>query len=222
MELLGQEITLDELVKELLKDRAYYTGGSGGVTASGGEPTMQSLFVARLFARLQTEGIHTALDTCGACSYSSIKDILPHTDLVLYDLKLIDQDDHYQLTGQDNQRILTNLNKLADWIKTNQNMPKLWIRTPLIPDMTTKPDNLSGIGAFIREHLDGFVERWELCAFNNLCRDKYRRLGIPWSLNNTPLMSQTELDRCVSYARSSGFDPSRIILTGATQSENAY
>jgi pyruvate formate lyase activating enzyme len=221
MELLGHEITLDELVKELLKDRAYYSSGSGGVTASGGEPTLQSQFVAHLFAKLKVEGVHTALDTCGACSISSLIDILPHTDLVLYDLKLINQDDHYRFTGQNNQRILTNLLKIADWVRANQYLPKLWIRTPLIPEMTTKPDNLAGIGSFIRENLDGFVERWELCAFNNLCRDKYRRLGIPWSLNEAPLMSQTELESCVSYARSSSFDPSRIILTGTTQTGNA-
>jgi pyruvate formate lyase activating enzyme len=218
MELLGKTVTVDELFHELLKDKAYYIDG-GGVTASGGEPTLQAPFTARLFERLQSEGIQTALDTCGACSMEALECILPHTDLVMYDLKLMDDSRHRSATGQGNAHILHNLIAVAGLIQKHHPQTGLWIRTPLIPGMTIGETNLSKIGAFIHDNLDGLVERWELCAFNNLCRDKYRRLGLHWQFSDTPLMTQSELDRCGGYAQASPFGASRVLVTGVAKTE---
>lgn len=218
MELLGTRVTLDDLTRELLKDRAYF-GIDGGVTASGGEPTLQSGFLVRLFAQLQAEGIHTALDTCGVCSLETLQSILPYTDLVLFDLKLFDEWKHAELTGQDNKRVLANLQGVADLLYTQFPRTDLWIRTPLIPGTTVSETNLLEIGAFLKQ-LDGKVSRWELCAFNNLCRDKYRRLGLEWPYAQTPLMTQAELDRYLEIAQSSPFDPARILVTGAAKPES--
>jgi pyruvate formate lyase activating enzyme len=218
LELLGSRITLDELTQELLKDRAYF-GQDGGVTASGGEPTLQSGFVANLFARLHAEGVHTALDTCGVCNFETLESLLPFTDMVLYDLKLADDQNHCDLTGQSNRRILQNLTHLGAILRSQYPETHLWIRTPLIPETTTTEDNLKQIGAFLHENLDGLVERWELCAFNNLCQDKYRRLGLDWRYANTPLMTQAELDRCLGFAQASPFDDARVIVTGAVKTE---
>jgi pyruvate formate lyase activating enzyme len=219
LELLGEQVTLDELLSELLKDRAYFAASGGGVTASGGEPTLQASFVARLFERLQAEGVHTALDTSGACSLASLESILPHTDLVLYDLKQMDDVQHRRVTGQGIQRILNNLDAIADLIRKNDRHTRLWIRTPLIPGITDDAANLEAIGIYLSQNLDGWVERWELCAFNNLCRDKYRRLGIPWAFEDTPLMAQSALDRCEAAAKTSPFGPERISVTGAAKVE---
>lgn len=219
MELLGRTITLDNLTQELLKDRAYFDASSGGVTASGGEPILQPTFVSALFNHLKEEGIHTALDTCGACSFPSIAQILPYTDLVLFDLKLMDSIQHHQHTGQDNKRVLKNLLAIAELIRIQEYPIELWIRTPLIPGITTTEENLHSISTFLHNDLEGLVTRWELCAFNNLCRDKYHRLGMPWLFNDTPLMLQPELDRCETFARSGPFDASRIFISGAVKSE---
>ena len=218
MELLGRTVTVDTLTQELLKDKAYY-GSSGGVTASGGEPSLQPAFVSALFERLKEESIHTALDTCGACSPSCLIQILPYTDLVLFDLKIMNPTKHYRETGQENQRILKNLLVLAEQIRVNGYQTKLWIRTPLIPGVTTTEENLHSISTFLQKNLNGTVARWELCAFNNLCRDKYRRLGIPWRFEDTPLMTQAELDRCERFAKSGSFDASRIFISGAVKAE---
>jgi pyruvate formate lyase activating enzyme len=219
LELLGVQVTLDELLSELLKDRAYFAASGGGVTASGGEPTMQASFVARLFASLQAEGIHTALDTCGACSLAALESILPHTDLLLYDLKLMDDAHHSRVTGQGNQRILDNLVSVEKMIQHNHLSTRLWIRTPLIPGITDQSGNFDAIGAFLHNDLDAWVDRWELCAFNNLCQDKYRRLGLAWAFEHTPLMTQSELDRCEAAAKASPFGPERISVTGAAKVE---
>lgn len=219
MELLGRRVSLDDLVYELLKDRAYFRTSGGGVTASGGEPTLQPDFVAALFERLRGDGVHTALDTCGVCQPEALVKILPHTDLVLYDLKLMDGARHRETTGQGNARILQNLLDLADWIRGHSPQTGLWIRTPLIPGVTTTSDALQAVGGFLHDHLDDWVERWELCAFNNLCRDKYRRLGMAWRFAETPLMDQADLDRCEEWARASSFDGERILVTGSARAE---
>jgi pyruvate formate lyase activating enzyme len=211
MEQLGRQVMLDALVGELLKDRAYYETSAGGVTASGGEPTLQPAFTAALFERLRQEGIHTALDTCGLCSQSALEAILPHSDLVLFDLKEMDPLRHRQFTGSDNARILENL-RWASGVCAQQGT-ELWVRTPLIPGATAGEDNLRAIGAFLTA-LPGPVARWELCAFNNLCRDKYRRLDMQWDYDQTPLLTRTELDAFAQVARSSGVDASIVHATG--------
>jgi pyruvate formate lyase activating enzyme len=140
--------------------------------------------------------------------------------LVLFDLKLIDDKAHHRATGQGNQRILSNLLLVADRIRSSKTPTQLWIRTPLIPEVTTGQENLSGISTFIHQNLDGLVERWECCAFNNLCRDKYRRLGLQWDFSETQLMTQKMLDECRTFALDGLFDPQRIMITGATQAES--
>ena len=217
MELLGATVTVEDLVKELVKDRTFYETSGGGVTASGGEPAMQAAFVAALLARLKAEGVDTALDTCGLAPPHSWGKILPHVDLVLFDLKQSDPEQHRMQTGQSNDRILEALLEIRNYIAGQQPHPRLWIRTPLIPGATATADNLRGLGALIARHLDGLVERWELCAFNNLCRDKYRRLGMPWRFQDTPLLSSRALRELEHQARQSGVDPAIVVATGPTQ-----
>ena len=216
------ETHLDDLFTELLKDRAYFETSNGGVTASGGEPTLQASFVGSLFKKLQSTGIHTALDTCGACQFQSLEQILPYTNLILYDLKLWEDDVHLHTTGQGNQRIIRNLISIGNLIRENKIHSNLWIRTPLIPNMTTSEENLVKIGTFLHETLGDLVERWELCAFNNLCRDKYRRLDMDWRYKDIPLMNQADLEQCGAFAKSSPFDVSKIFVTGAAKAETDF
>jgi pyruvate formate lyase activating enzyme len=94
---------------------------------------------------------------------------------------------------------------------------QLWIRTPLIPEITTTSENLSSIGHFLTDKLDGSVARWELCAFNNLCRDQYTRLGLEWEYAPMPLMSAEKLAACEQIAKASGLNPEIVLATGATR-----
>jgi pyruvate formate lyase activating enzyme len=165
---------------------------------------------------LKEQGISTALDTCGLCSTRTLDRLLPYTDLVLFDLKLQDSNAHRELTGVSNERILENLEHIRDFIHDHERHMDLWIRTPLIPGATSSDDNLSAIGRYLSEHLNGTVSRWELCAFNNLCRDQYTRLGLEWAYTSTPLMTREELTRSEQIARASGFCPELIFATGAT------
>ncbi|PWH19691.1 MAG: glycyl-radical enzyme activating protein [Anaerolineae bacterium] len=216
LEMLGHTVSLEDLLAEVLKDRSYYETSGGGITASGGEPGLQADFVAEFFRRLKQEHLSTAFDTCGLIASAAFEKILPYTDWLLYDLKEIDEEKHRRFTSQGNQRILQNLLQIGEWMNDFPTL-HLWIRTPLIPGATARTDNLLGIGDFLIKNLNGKVERWELCAFNNLCRDKYRRLGMDWDYQHTPLLTAEELTTLTEAARVSGFPPDLIIPTGATR-----
>jgi pyruvate formate lyase activating enzyme len=217
LEALGQTVGVEELVAELLKDRAYYEKSGGGVTLSGGEPSFQPDFAGALLKALKYEGISTALDTCGLASQKVLGRLLTHTDLVLFDLKLFGSKQHRQFTGQPNDLILENLRFVRDFIKKSEKHIDLWIRTPLIPGATDTEENLRGLSRFVSDELDGIVSRWELCAFNNLCKDQYARLGMEWSYAETPLMSADELERCAQIAKSASRRPEIVLATGVTR-----
>jgi pyruvate formate lyase activating enzyme len=220
IELLGKRVSAAELLQELLKDRTYFEKSNGGVTLTGGEPAMQPGFAASLLHQLKEAIIHTAVDTSGLCSAKVLEKLLDGADLILYDLKEIEPERHRQYTGQDNHIIIQNLLYLRQLLNERWPNKELWIRTPIIPGRTARPDNIRAIGAFIHSKLDGLVARWELCAFNNLCRDKYSRLGQEWAFASTPLLPAEELESLAYCARQSGVPAEIVFATGATQLEH--
>ncbi|HNV46351.1 MAG TPA: glycyl-radical enzyme activating protein [Spirochaetota bacterium] len=217
MELLGTEWGVDELADEVEKDRSYFESSGGGVTISGGEPCMQPEFTAAFLRECTRRGLHTALDTCGLCRKEAFDAILPHADLVLYDIKEIDPVLHKRFTGSGNERMLENLKHVRDTIAKTGSKTKLWIRTPIIPNATARDENIAGIGAYIAENIAGAVERWELCAFNNLCRDKYRRLDLEWDFGAEALLGRETMEHLANVARHSGVDPVIVHWSGATK-----
>jgi pyruvate formate lyase activating enzyme len=219
IERIGTERELDSLVAEVARDRAFFQASGGGVTASGGEPGVQARFVAAFLGRLRALGIHTALDTCGMCSELAMAEMAAGADLVLYDIKEIDAERHRRFTGRSNERVLANLVELAGRMRRDGRPRALWIRTPLIPGRTATEENVTGIGRFIAEHLGDVVSRWELCAFNNLAADKYRRLGRVWEFEDTALMTRDDLSPLDVAACRSGVDPATVVVTGPVRVE---
>lgn len=229
MSFTGKEWTLEQLLEEALKDRDYYQAFGGGVTVSGGEPLCQYRFVTGFLKRLKDEGINTALDTCGLAPVEALQSVLPYTDHVLYDIKLLDPELHKRYTGQSNEIILGNLAYTADYIRKvnrghspakNQEM-KLWIRTPLIPDTTATEENLAAVGRFIRDNVLDVVERWELCAFNNACRSKYKKMGQTWRYEDCKLMGQDVINRMKAAALSTGVPGEKLVVSGLIAKENS-
>jgi len=218
MEIMGVRWSVDDLVQEVLKDRAYFENSDqGGITISGGEVTMQSRFVEQVLKKLQEENIHTAIDTCGFCKWESLERLLPYSNHLLFDLKEIDGDLHKKYTGSDNALILENVRKLADYLKSVNYETKLWLRTPIIPDATANVETVKRIADFINQHLSDVVERWDLCAFNNLCTDKYLRLGTEWKYRHAELLSQEFMETLAQTARDSLDKPEMVKWSGSTK-----
>lgn len=208
LECKGIEVTPQEALKELMKDAAYF-GPEGGVTLSGGEIMAQAKEAAELLKLLKEQGIGTAVDTCGLTTKSNFDMVFPYADIFLYDIKLIDREQHKTFTGVTNETILENFNYLAEKVKGTGK--RIWVRTPIIPGATDTDENIRGIARFIK----GKYERWEMCAFNNLCRDKYERLYQEWFFAKTELMTDERMDELVRIAEAEGL--TNVYRTGATR-----
>ena len=211
LESRGEDQTVDELFAELIKDAAYF-GAGGGITLSGGEILAQAMEAADLLKRFKEAGIHTAIDTSGLCSREALDRILPWTDLVLYDLKLADSQAHKRWTGVGNERILDNFRHLLS--RQNELGYVIWVRTPIIPGATDSDDNIRALAEIVGDR----IEVWELCAFNNLCADKYERLGAgSWQFAGVPLMTGDRMRELEELAREAGCPQARA--TGNTRLE---
>ena len=210
LEMKGKDYTVDALFDTLMKDRSYW-GDNGGVTLSGGEVTLQWKEALALLKKLKDAGVHTAVDTCGLAQWSVFDALIPVTDLFLYDLKLFEDESHKRFTGQSNKLILENFERLCSTSKSGR--PAVWVRTPIIPGATDSDDNIRGIASIVRDR----VEKWELCAFNNLCRDKYTRLGKEWEFRNAGLMNKSRMQALAALAVASGSPVA--VWSGATAQE---
>jgi len=155
---------------EILQDRVFYDQSGGGVTFSGGEPLLQPEFLLALLEECRREGIHSAVDTSGYAPLADIERVCQTADLVLYDLKLMDDALHRKFVGVSNELILTNLEAIAD--KTDC---RIIARVPLIPDITDTDENLLAVADFL-SLLN--VHRISLLAYNKLGEDKRERYGM--------------------------------------------
>ena len=166
---VGKEISVDELINEIIKDRVFYEESNGGVTFSGGEPLMQPLFLVELLKECRTMGVHTSVDTSGYVTTDIINKIADNTDLFLYDLKLMSDDDHQKFTGVSNQIILKNLYEL------NQLGKKIIIRIPIVPELTDTNENLLAIRGFV-SCLSNVIEI-DLLPYHRAGEGKYVKYG---------------------------------------------
>lgn len=173
----GTPVTPEELVTKILRFRPYF-GKKGGVTVSGGEPLMQADFVAELFTLLHKHGIHTALDTSGHGSPEAIKKVLAVTDLALCDIKFATEALYNTHCGGSLQQVQFFLEQ-AQIMKV-----PLWVRHVVVPSLTDDKEHFQQVVALAKGC--STLEKLELLPFKNLCVEKYKELGIPFPMENTP------------------------------------
>ena len=174
----GKEMTVDECMEIILKDRGYYEKSGGGVTVSGGDPVIQMDFVVELFRRCKEEKIQTCLESTFYAEWSTIEKVLPYTDIIISDIKHMDTNVHRKHTGRENHLILENLKKLADLNK------EIILRIPVIPGVNDSDDNLEKTADFILNEMGGNVRTLQLLSFMRLGEEKYQSLGIPYKMEN--------------------------------------
>ncbi len=184
----GKLITIQELVKEIIKYKSYMDSSGGGVTVSGGEPLLQTDFICALFRELKKYNIHTAIDTAGSLPISyEIKELLKYTDLVLLDIKHINNEKCINLTGAPNKHTL----EFAKYLN-NLNIP-VWIRQVLIPGYTDDKFDLMELKNFINSLTN--VEKVEILPYHNLGKFKWDEIGDTYALDNVEPPTQEEIDK---------------------------
>ena len=189
-------MTVAEVMKAVLQDRIFYEDSAGGVTFSGGEPLTQPAFLKTLLASCRDEGLRTAVDTCGFACTDVLLEVARLADLVLYDLKMMDDAKHRQYTGVSNAPVLANLKTLAGV------HDHIWLRVPVIPGINDSDENLRAV-AGLAASLRG-VRQVNLLPYHKIGLPKFRRLGQPYSLENVEPPSADRMASALNLFREFG------------------
>lgn len=189
--MIGQWMSVDAVMNELRMDRIFYLESSGGVTFSGGEPLMQPEFLLELLKECKANSLHTTIDTSGYADQEIIEKIHPHTDLFLYDLKLMDDTDHIKYTGVSNTTILDNLMYLISEGK------QVVIRIPIIPGITDTKKNIHEIKEFLsnpmKERKADSPVKISLLPYHSIAKNKYTRFHIDNKTKNLKDLTKESL-----------------------------
>ena len=204
----GEKMSAEEILERLERNRSFYR--TGGLTASGGEPMMQNQFLTELFSKAKERGIHTCLDTSGIMfpeqkrgpaertrketgrwederskvSMEELEDLMDVTDLVIFDIKHIREEEHWKLTGHSNGKILDFAKYLDDIRKP------VWIRHVVVPGITSDEKELRELGRFLKTLQN--VEKLEVLPYHSLGEVKYENMGISYPLKGTPQLTKEE------------------------------
>ena len=194
----GRDVTVDEVMVELRKDIPFYENSGGGITLSGGEPTLQREFILELLKQCKAEGLHTAMDTSGQAQWKTFEKLLPYVDLILYDLKHMDHVEHKNHTGVSNELIHENLKKIDVC-----GIP-IEVRIPIIPGINDAKENILRSTKFLTEIKN--ITRVELLPYHNLGKSKYVRLGMEYQLNDLEPTGKEQMNEITEWMRPSGLE----------------
>jgi len=194
LQVKGYAASAQAMVDKAVRMKPFFDHSGGGITLTGGEVTMQADFAAAVLAGCRAHGIHTAVETCGACRWQRLEKVLGQADLVLYDLKLINDEEHRRWTGSSNRQILRNARRL--------NGRNVEVRVPLVPGVTDTEENLRGIFRFM--HGAG-LRRVTLLPYNPSSGAKYEWLCTPYEMQGETQGSE-RLTALRAFAQESGLE----------------
>ena len=177
----GKEYTVEKVLEQVVRDRDFYENSGGGVTFSGGECMLQPEFLIEILEKCKKAGIHTAVDTAGHVEWESFEQVLPFTDLFLYDLKAFTEKLHREGTGVSNKRILENLKKLSDVSLAGRT--KIIVRVPVVGGYNDREEEIRKMAEFLAPLC---IEKTELLTYHGMAKNKYEALGMPFTEFKVP------------------------------------
>ena len=196
--LVGHEMTVDEVMEEVLRDKVFYETSGGGVTLSGGDPVVQYAFSRALLKQCKTVGLHTAIETAANSQWRTLASLLRVIDLIMMDIKLINPEKHENATGVSNKKILENAVHLS---KTDK---PLIVRVPIIPGVNDSTDEIEAIAKFIREFPN--LQYLELLPFHRLGEGKYHALWLKYPASHLVTPTKDKMKELVKAARKQGIN----------------
>lgn len=180
----GKPYTSEEVINKILTYKSFID--KGGVTISGGEPLLQSEFCEEIILECKKHGLHTAIDTSGAIELGKSQNAIEASDMLLLDIKDIDENDCILLTGQSNKNTFETL-EFCEKIKKT-----VWIRHVLIPQYTLNPDKLKSLSEFLKKF--SCIERIDVLPYHTMGKYKWDELGIPYKLEGIPSPSENDIN----------------------------
>jgi pyruvate formate lyase activating enzyme len=195
-EQMGREITVEDLVADLLKDRVFFDESGGGVTFSGGEPLLQFDFLAAALTACRAAGLRTAVETTGFAPAERVLALASLTDLFLYDVKFVDEERHRRFTGVSNTRILENLRLLSE-----AGAP-LIVRFPLVPGVNDDDENVGAIASLTADL--GTIPAIHVLPFHAAAAGKYRALNMAYAMEGKRSPDQDQLRRVTAIITAHG------------------
>lgn len=190
LSIVGEVKTISELVEIVEEDRTFYEASGGGVTLGGGEVLMQPEAASSLLMACKQEGINTAIETCGYAKLESVLKVAEFTDLFLFDIKHIDSDRHFELTGVRNEQILENLKELL------RRKYKVKIRMPLLKGVNDRKEDIEDIMKFLMPFKDyKNFKGIDLLPYHKMGVNKYNQLGIEYPIEGDPSLSNEDLNK---------------------------
>jgi pyruvate formate lyase activating enzyme len=196
--MVGEEMTVDQVLLAVFRDRVFYEESQGGVTFSGGEPLMQPRFLQDLLTGCKAKGLHTAVDTCGLGRTEDLLAIAPLTNIFLYDIKMMDEATHLHYTGASNRLILRNLQELGR-VHTN-----IWVRIPLVPGINDSQGGLEATARFAAG-IPG-VRQVNLLPYHHTGTHKAERLGRKCEVTSLQTPTAAEMAGAANIFRSAGLE----------------
>ena len=195
----GREMKVEEILAEVVRDEVFYRRSGGGVTVSGGEPMMRHRFLRRFLPACREAGLHVALDTTGFAAERDYLEVLPHIDLLLFDIKTLDPERHLQATGVDNQVILANAETLAPRVRT-------WFRLPLIAGFNDSEEHIRAV-ADLAARLG--VEKISLLPYHEGGRSKAAQVGMAYGFEAGAAPEEERIEALLKTIESAGLSAGR-------------
>ena len=193
--IVGRDVSVEDIMPEILSDLPYYRRSGGGVTLSGGEVLCQADFAAELLKECKSAGLHTAIESAASLPFSEIEKLLPYLDLYLLDIKHMDSEKHREYTGKANELILENAERLS------KSGVELIIRTPVVPTFNDSDEDIRRISKFAKKI---GAKAHHLLPYHRLGSDKYKGLGRNYSLKEILPPSKERMQRLLEVAQECG------------------
>lgn len=198
-DLMGETKTAEEVFEKVAKDKLFYNTSGGGVTLTGGEVLLQPDFARAILQLCRENNIHTAIETCGFAEWETLKHVLDYTDLVLYDVKHMQDQAHNRCTGTGNRLILENLKRIS----TEMKLPVV-ARTPIVPGYNDTEENMELMGAFLKEEAPTCMEV-NLLPYHALGEGKVQQLERKNTNFKSYPPSETRMEELRNIIRAYGF-----------------
>lgn len=192
--IMGQDVTVEEVMKTVEKDRPYYRRTGGGLTLSGGESLCQPKFAQALLHAAKDSGITTAMESMGCAKWEVVESILPYLDQYLLDIKHMDPAKHKEFTGRSNELMLENAMKIAQ-----SGMTELSIRIPVVPGFNDTPEEIEAIASYAGRL--GSVRRMHLLPYHRLGQDKYTGLGREYPMGDVKPPTNEKMEILLETAK---------------------